>query len=231
MSAKPTPKKLKSVLNIKANARKRVRVSEDAHAKVNSTQKSFSKSKGKQRETVASPKAPSSLQPRKDRPQPKATSSISRPPSAFKLVTGSYEKLLYGLEGSITLGEKDGNRISVKLEPIFIFPAHVSCVKAVSGSPVGGKWLATGSVDEIVKVWDLKRKKEVGGLMQHQGLFPPISARRAIWLQSLILSCCIRFYYGVALPLAISSYFCVRGWYDSHIPYTRLGCVTGFEGT
>ena len=97
------------------------------------------------------------------------SSSASQPPTAFKLVTGSYEKLLYGLEGSITLSEGDRNRISVKLEPIFIFPAHVSCVKAVSGSPSGGKWLATGSVDEIVKVWDLKRRKEVGGLMQHEG--------------------------------------------------------------
>lgn len=57
------------------------------------------------------------------------------------------------------------------LKPVFIFPAHVSCVKAVSGSPMGGKWLATGSVDEIVKVWDLKRRKEVGGLMQHEGEF------------------------------------------------------------
>ena len=55
------------------------------------------------------------------------------------------------------------------LRPIFIFPAHVSCVKAVSGSPMGGKWLATGSVDEIVKVWDLRRRKEIGGLMQHEG--------------------------------------------------------------
>jgi protein MAK11 len=84
-------------------------------------------------------------------------------------VAGSYEKLLYGLEGSITLGEGDGDRISVNLKPIFIFPAHVSCVKAVSGSPMGGKWLATGSVDEIVKVWDLRRRKEVGGLMRHEG--------------------------------------------------------------
>jgi protein MAK11 len=121
--------------------------------------------------------AHSSPKPKKDRSKPRASSSTSRPPSAFKLVAGSYEKLLYGLEGSITLVEGDGNRISVKLEPIFIFPAHVSCVKAVSGSPGGGKWLATGSADEIVKVWDLKRRKEVGGLMQHQGQFLAIFAR------------------------------------------------------
>ena len=179
MSAKPTPKQLKSILKTKPKTTKRVRVSEDPHAKAGSTPKLSSKSKGKRPETVASvvvPVPPSS-KPKKDRSQPKPSSSTPRPSSAFKLVTGSYEKLLYGLEGSITLREGDGNRISVKLEPIFIFPAHVSCVKAVSGSPAGGKWLATGSVDEIVKVWDLKRRKEVGGLMQHEGQFLTIFAR------------------------------------------------------
>ena len=171
MSAKPTPRQLKSILKTKAKASKRVRVSEDAHVKANPIPKHSVKSKGKQRETVpTSAEIPSSLKQKKvQSQQPKANSSTSRPPSKFKLVTGSYEKLLYGLEGSITLDEGDGNRILVNLKPIFIFPAHVSCVKAVSGSPMGGKWLATGSVDEVVKVWDLRRRKEVGGLMQHEG--------------------------------------------------------------
>ena len=170
MSAKQTPKQLKSILKTKVKATKRVRVSEDAHVKVNSTPKLSAKSNGKERETPSSPKQ------KKDRSQSKASSSTPRPPSTFKLVTGSYEKLLYGLEGSITLDEGDKNRISVNLKPIFIFPAHVSCVKAVSGSPMGGKWLATGSVDEVVKVWDLRRKKEVGGLMQHEGEGPLVYA-------------------------------------------------------
>jgi protein MAK11 len=59
----------------------------------------------------------------------------------------------------------------IKMKPIFIFPAHISCVKAVAASPLGGKWLATGGTDETVKVWDLKRRKELGGLVQHQGRF------------------------------------------------------------
>ena len=45
------------------------------------------------------------------------------------------------------------------LKPIFIFPAHVACVKAVAASPEGGKWLATGSTDEIIKVWDLTKER------------------------------------------------------------------------
>jgi len=88
-------------------------------------------------------------------------------PKSFKIVAGSYEKLLYGLDGSISLSDELEPVFSIK--PIFIFPAHVSCIKAVAASPEGGKWLATGSSDEIVKVWDLRRRKEVGGLMHHEG--------------------------------------------------------------
>lgn len=87
-------------------------------------------------------------------------------PSTFKVVAGSYEKLLYGLEGGTSLEEGE---VKFHLKPLFIFPAHVSCIKAVAASPKGGKWLATGSADEIVKVWDLRRRKEIGGLMQHEG--------------------------------------------------------------
>ena len=88
-------------------------------------------------------------------------------PTSFKVVAGSYEKLLYGLNGTITVD--DQSNLQFHLKPIFIFPAHVSCIKSVAASPHGGKWLATGSADEIVKVWDLKRRKEIGGLMHHEG--------------------------------------------------------------
>ncbi|TFK92460.1 WD40 repeat-like protein [Polyporus arcularius HHB13444] len=93
-------------------------------------------------------------------------SSSTSLPTSFKVVCGSYEKLLYGLEGTVSTSSSD---YSFHLRPIFIFPAHVSCIKSVAVSPQGGKWLATGSADEIIKVWDLRRRKEIGGLMQHQG--------------------------------------------------------------
>ena len=93
-------------------------------------------------------------------------------PRTFKIVAGSYEKLLYGLEASF-------GAAGLALTPIFIFPAHVSCVKAVAASPAGGKWLATGSADEIVKVWDLRRRREIGGLVHHEGAcVRPPRARR-----------------------------------------------------
>ncbi|KAG9313177.1 WD40-repeat-containing domain protein [Chiua virens] len=99
---------------------------------------------------------------------PKASPKTDSPPSSFVVVAGSYEKLLYGLDGTVTSSDSESG-YAFHLKPIFIFPAHVSSIKAVAASPNGGKWLATGSSDEIVKVWDLARRKEIGGLMHHQG--------------------------------------------------------------
>lgn len=101
-------------------------------------------------------------------------------PRAFTIVVGSYEKLLYGVQGTYASTPSEPSSSTPlaptpTLKPVFIFPAHVASVKAVAASPDGGKWLATGSSDEIIKVWDLKRRKEVGGLMQHQGPFRPLS--------------------------------------------------------
>ena len=87
-------------------------------------------------------------------------------PTSFKVIAGSYEKLLYGLDGQVAIA---GSEYKFTLKPIFIFPAHISHIKAVAASPGGGKWLATGSADEIIKVWDLRRRKEIGGLMHHEG--------------------------------------------------------------
>lgn len=97
-------------------------------------------------------------------------------PGTFVVVAGSYEKLLYGLEGSLPLAAPAGNGTDrdegkTEIKPIFIFPAHLACVKAVAASP-GGKWLATGSEDEFVKVWDLRRRREMGSLSQHTGECP-----------------------------------------------------------
>lgn len=104
---------------------------------------------------------------------PKVPEAVAAP--TFKIVVGTYEKLLYGLEGRLETDPNSPDRLSVSLTPIFIFPAHVACVRAVAASPQGGKWLATGSTDEIIKVWDLRRRKEVGGLVQHQGSITHLS--------------------------------------------------------
>ncbi|CCO30449.1 hypothetical protein BN14_04478 [Rhizoctonia solani AG-1 IB] len=114
-----------------------------------------------------------SPEPTEAKPELLKPSSI--PPSIFKIVVGTYEKLLYGLEGYVKDDPESDGELSVTLTPVFIFPAHVACVRAVAASPQGGKWLATGSTDEIVKIWDLRRRKEVGGLVQHQGSITRLS--------------------------------------------------------
>lgn len=117
--------------------------------------------------------------------QPSTSTPSSSLPTGFTIVVGSYEKLLYGIEGTFSLStqhqksNEPNNSTSSSspaphmhvptLKPVFIFPAHVASVKCVAASPDGGRWLATGSSDEVIKVWDLRRRKEVGGLMQHQG--------------------------------------------------------------
>ncbi len=94
----------------------------------------------------------------------------------FQVVAGSYDKILYGLQIQSTDGSE-----SLEMKPLFIFPAHISCVKAVSASPGGGKWLATGGTDETIKIWDLKRRRELGSLQQHSGKrFAPFSSLNLI---------------------------------------------------
>jgi protein MAK11 len=127
-------------------------------SKVNQTPK---KVKGKAKVLAPSPE-PEIVEPTPSTSKSATTPSTSSP--KFKVIAGSYEKLLYGLEGTLSEPLSDST-----LKPTFIFPAHLSYIKAVATSPQGGKWLATGAGDEIIKVWDLKRKKEVGGLVQHEG--------------------------------------------------------------
>ncbi|THH12062.1 hypothetical protein EW145_g254 [Phellinidium pouzarii] len=111
----------------------------------------------------AKKKTPFNITPKAKLNVKKGKAKVRSPmyPATFKVIVGTYEKLLYGLEGSFI--DEDGN-ISKKLhlKPVFIFPAHVSCIKAVAASPDGGKWLATGSTDEIIKVWDLRRRSITG---------------------------------------------------------------------
>ncbi|KAJ8586173.1 WD40 repeat-like protein [Rhizopogon salebrosus TDB-379] len=109
--------------------------------------------------------SPSTKGKEKARPSAKPETALF---TSFKIIAGSYEKLLYGLDGSV-LPDEDSDGYKFELKPSFIFPAHASCIKAVAASPNGGKWLATGSADEVIKVWDLRRKKEIGGLMHHEG--------------------------------------------------------------
>jgi hypothetical protein len=122
---------------------------------------SSSKAKGKAKAVESTTASPADIDVK-----PEVVPADDLPP--FLVIAGSYEKLLYGLQGSFGPSASEDDQPQATLEPTFIFPAHLACVKAIAASP-GGKWLATGSEDEFVKVWDLRRKKEVGSLSQHSG--------------------------------------------------------------
>ncbi|KAG8836082.1 hypothetical protein FRC17_010015 [Serendipita sp. 399] len=91
------------------------------------------------------------------------------------VVAGSYEKILYGLEIEPQKRKMNGEDERADFTPVFAFPAHISCVKAVAASRPSGKWLATGGTDETIKIWDLRRRKELGTLQQHQGSITQLS--------------------------------------------------------
>lgn len=142
--------------------------------------------------------------------------------SKFSVVAGSYERLLYGLEGTVTPTETG---YDFNLEPMFMFPAHVSCIKAVAASP-GGKWLATGSADEIVKVWDLARRKEIGGLMHHQGMYLCSFAHERVAFTSSS-----RVHYISTIPVALASTFCIGGRHAVSFPRPGLDGVACIQGS
>ncbi|KAF9213799.1 p21-activated protein kinase-interacting protein 1-like protein [Podila verticillata] len=78
----------------------------------------------------------------------------------FRVVAGTYENVLYGIDA---YWNED---MSLRLSPIFAFSAHIGCIKSLA---IGGQFLASGSTDEKIQLYDLKRRKELGALLQHQG--------------------------------------------------------------
>lgn len=55
-------------------------------------------------------------------------------------------------------------KTQVRLEPVFIIPAHTGCIRTVA---IGGHFLASGSTDEIIRLYDVKKRKEYGSLGGH----------------------------------------------------------------
>ncbi|CAO0798105.1 unnamed protein product [Mucor circinelloides] len=77
----------------------------------------------------------------------------------FRIVVGTYERLLFGINA---LWNQE--KTQVKLEPVFIIPAHTGCIRTVA---IGGHFLASGSTDEIIRLYDVKKRKEYGSLGGH----------------------------------------------------------------
>lgn len=129
----------------------------------------------------AAKQAPATAAPKhkQAKSQPKTPKAVPTPaaPATFTVSAGSYERLLYGLSCTFnsTPSKETGLDYTLAITPIFSFPAHLSSLKSVAASllpspgtgherKVGGKYLVSGGTDEVVKVWDLRRRKEVGTL-------------------------------------------------------------------
>ncbi|KAI8081470.1 WD40-repeat-containing domain protein [Halteromyces radiatus] len=85
----------------------------------------------------------------------------------FRIITGTYERILYGINCYWTETKTDKKRRSLTLAPIFIVPAHTGLIRTVG---IGGHFLASGSTDEIIRLYDIKKRKEYGSLGgHHQG--------------------------------------------------------------
>ncbi|KAJ1917206.1 60s ribosome biogenesis protein mak11 [Mycoemilia scoparia] len=87
--------------------------------------------------------------------------SLATPCKEILITAGTYERLLYGITG-----KWNAKHDKIDLMPIFILPAHTGCIKTIS---IGGRYLATGSTDETIKIYDIKKLREMGSLHHHSG--------------------------------------------------------------
>lgn len=79
------------------------------------------------------------------------------------LVTvGSYEKTIHGVDFKVDADCK--NVVAKKVS--FSMPAHTGYVKAMASGP---EYLVSGSTDETVRIFDLRRRKDYGSLTCHSG--------------------------------------------------------------
>jgi protein MAK11 len=79
----------------------------------------------------------------------------------FKLLVslGTYEKVVYGVD----FKSADGK---IEKKVAFSIPAHIGYVKAITSGP---QFLVSGSTDETIRIFDLRRRKDFGSLTSHTG--------------------------------------------------------------
>jgi WD40 repeat protein len=99
----------------------------------------------------------------------------------FRIIAGTYERLLYGLNvllpkdttsSTSTPTSSTSKDSTLQITPVFIYPAHITSIKCLATSH---RFLATGSTDEHVKLYDIQLRKEIGSLMHHSGSITALS--------------------------------------------------------
>jgi len=95
------------------------------------------------------------------------------------IVAGSYEGGLYGWSVDI---RKDDTLLGAA-ELSWAFGAHMGAVKTVAVD-AAGEWLATGGVDEYIKLYTVSNRREKGELSQHTGSVTALSFYKSSHLLS-----------------------------------------------
>lgn len=78
------------------------------------------------------------------------------------ICVGTYERVLYGWE--LDFDAESASLVSSRVA--FALPAHTGYIRCIS---TAGRHLVTGGTDEVVKVFDLKKRRELGVLTHHAG--------------------------------------------------------------
>lgn len=101
----------------------------------------------------------------------KPASKPTSGPTQFRILAGSYEHNLLCL--SLMLRD----RVEPVFQPIFHFQAHTRSIKTID---VARRYLVTGSNDEHIRIYDLKKRKELGTLLSHQGTVTSLKFSRDV---------------------------------------------------
>lgn len=97
------------------------------------------------------------------------------PSSTIRICVGSYEHILYGINADISTCSGSNDQLAVTFNPVYMFEAHTAQIKTCA---IGGRYLASGGVDEVLKLYDLRKRRDLGNLLSHDGTitsikFPP----------------------------------------------------------
>ena len=96
----------------------------------------------------------------------------------LRIAVGSYDGWLYGWESndsetstsSSSSSSSSNNKNPDLLDIAYAYEPHVGCVKSAAlMTSAGGDWLATGGSDETIRVYNLRKRRDMGALHSHAG--------------------------------------------------------------
>lgn len=97
------------------------------------------------------------------------TSPVATPAIAtmkFLVSIGSYERVIYGLDVELTVPADSDSQATVQARVGFAIPAHTGYVKCIASCP---RFLVSGGTDEVIRIFDLRKRKDIGSINQHDG--------------------------------------------------------------